>query len=315
MEVERAHGLTTGRVTTAEALAARWTARSADVDLVRVVDPAPSDWARLARAGFAVKPAWITWLSPTCGSEEEFLSRLSVNERRNVRLGSRFTSENGIELRTTDPLDPESFDAFLVLYDRQIAGMRYGVPFARQQREDILDLGGDYFLVRAVDGGALLGCCVCWKRPELSTVQIRFVTTAEDSRRNRLVRAMYMQVFQAARELGFGTVSLGTDPALYGHIAKPGLFGAKSRLGFTPIPARMFASDDEPDEAVRVLRLSALTDPSLLISYHLPADHAEPVDEKTPLRLDVLTAGQEVDTSPYRASFLAEVGVRRVGHG
>lgn len=314
VDVEQDHGLTTARVGTHEALTGDWSG-AAELDVVRVVDPAPEDWPRLRRAGFAVKPAWITWLAPVRGSEEEYLDRLSVNERRNVRLGLRFTADHGIELRTTDPLDAEAFDAFLVLYDRQIAGMRHGVPFARHQRADILDRREDYFLVRAFDGGELIGCCVCWKRPDVSTAQIRFVTTAEDGRRNRLVRAMYMRVFRTARELGFGTVSLGTDPALYGHIAKPGLFAAKSRLGFTPIPARMFASDDDPDEAVRVVRLSALTDPSLLISYHLSADHVGPVDEKTPLRLDVLTAGREVDTSPYRAPFLTEVGVRHIIRG
>ncbi|SDC22650.1 GNAT family N-acetyltransferase [Actinokineospora iranica] len=312
MEVERDHGLHTGRIGVAEAVGTDWAAWRGAADLVRVVDPAPESWPALLRAGFVVKPAWITWLAPVGESEAAFLDRLSVNERRNVRLGLRFVADRCIELRTAAPLDAESFDAFLGLYDRQIAAMAHGVPFARRQRADLLARGEDYVLVQAFDGNVLIGCCVCWKRPDVATLQIRFVTTAPDGRQNRVVRAMYLRVFQIARDLGYRDVSLGTDPALYGHIAKPGLFGFKSRLGFSPVPARMFASDDDPDEAVRVLRLGTLTDPSLVVSYHLSEDHVEPVDEKTPLRLEVFTGDPEVDTTPFRAAFLSGIGVRHL---
>ncbi|MEV5509368.1 hypothetical protein [Streptomyces orinoci] len=44
--------------------------------------------------------------------------------------------------------------------------------------------------------------------------------------------ACYMQAFQTARELGCQEISLGTDPAFYGHVAKPGLFGFKSARRF-----------------------------------------------------------------------------------
>ncbi|WP_020672454.1 GNAT family N-acetyltransferase [Amycolatopsis nigrescens] len=312
MEIETAHGLTTGLLDAGEALEADWASLRDRVDLVTVVDPVAECWQSLRRAGFAIKPAWVTWISPVDESDEAFLDRLSVSERRNVRAALRAVAGHGYEMKVTHPLDAPSFDAFLDVYERQISTMRYGIPFARLQREEILEQGADYFLVQVFEGSTLVGCCVCWKRDDVSTVQIRFGTTAPDSRRNRLVRAMYLRVFQAARELGFRNISLGTDPALYGHIAKPGLFGFKSRLGFTPIPARLFGSADDPDEASRVLRLGTLSEPSVLLSYQLPDGGAEAITAETALRLDVLTGDPDTDLNPYRADFLADIGIRQI---
>jgi hypothetical protein len=311
MDVTTTHGLTTCQVSADEALRTDWAARRDELDLVRVVHPEPSSWLALRQAGFAVHPAWITWISPVEASEDAFLDRLSGKERRNIRSGQRFVAEAGIRMKVVAPLDPPSFDAFLELYDIQIGTMRHGVPYARLEREEILDQGGDYFAVLAVAEDGLAGCCVCRIRADISTVVIRFATTAPDSRQHRIVRAMYMQAFQTARELRHRDISLGSDPALYGHITKPGLFSFKSLLRFVPIPARLFGSMDDPDEATRVLRLDALTEPSLLLSYQLSAGTTR-ITEETPLRLDVLTGDPGTDLRPYRAPFLADLGVRRI---
>jgi predicted N-acetyltransferase YhbS len=312
VETRDINGLMVGMATIAEALGID--RETADLDVVRVVDPAPDSWRELRAAGFAVKPSWVTWLSPTLDSQESFLDRLSVNERRNVRLGLRFVEEQGIALRTVSPLAPAELDTFLDLYDRQISGMRHGVGYARQQREELLSQRDRYLLVEASLGDEVLGGCLCWLRPEVSTLQIRFVTTAPSSRQHRLVRAMYMRACALARELGYDQVSLGSDPTLYGHIAKPGLFSFKARLGFVPVPATLFGSDDDPDEADLVLRLGTLSDPSLLLSYHL-TDDSDPATATTssPLRLDVLANDADTDLNPYRAPFLADVGLQILG--
>jgi hypothetical protein len=241
------------------------------------------------------------------------VTRLSRNERRNVDRAIRFVRAQGIELRVVEPLDARAFDAFLDLYEPQVGAMRHGVPFARSQRTDILDRAAEYFAVQAWVGDELMGSCVCLDRADASTTQIRFTTTTPDGRRNRVVRAMYMIVFQVARERCRDLVSLGTDPSLYGHIAKPGLFRFKSRLGFTPVPARIFGSDDDPDEAARVLRLDALTEPSLQLSYHLEASGGtEKITAETTLRLDVVTRDPNIDLGPYRVAFLADIAVRQI---
>jgi hypothetical protein len=313
MDVETSYGLTTGLISAGEALQTDWRSRRDELDLVRVVDPEASSWPALQRAGFGLHPAWITWISGVQESEEAFLAGLSVKGRRSVRVAQRLVADAGIQMKVAMPLAADAFDAFLELYDRQIGTMRHGVPFARQERAELLEQGDHYFAVQALAGDALLGSCVCRKREDVSTVVIRFTTTAPDSRSQQIVRAMYMHVFQAARELGWPHISLGTDPALYGHIAKPGLFSFKSSLRFAPTPARLFGSMLDPDEATLVLRLDTLTDPSLLLCYQLPEHGAtDPVTADTPLRLEVVTGHQEVDLSPYRAPFLAGVAVRRI---
>lgn len=313
MDIETTHGLNTAEVSVAEALDVDWPAFRDKVDVVRVVDPEPASWGMLRRAGFTIVPACVTWTAPVGETEAVFVARLSTNERRNIRKGASFLTGRGIRLTVTNPLDAESFDAFLDLYVRQVEAMRHGVPFALRQREDILGQREDYFTVQALRGDTLLGCCVCLTPRGASTVLVRFTATSPEGRESRVVRAMYLRVFQVARELGRTDVSLGTDPVLYGHIAKPGLFRFKSRLGFTPVPARIFGSFDEPDEACRVLGLDALSDPSLLLSYHLPAnDGPFSITAETPLRLDVLTRDPGTETAVYRAPFLAEIGIQEV---
>ncbi|MFF4209113.1 GNAT family N-acetyltransferase [Streptomyces sp. NPDC001796] len=314
MVVETTYGLTTALVTADEALHTNWASRRREFDVVRVVDPEPHCRPQLRRAGFAVHPAWVTWIAPAGPSEEAFLDGLSGKERRSVRAGMRFVAEQGIRMKAVVPLDPDTYDTFLELYERQISTMRHGVPFARHDRDDVLAHADEYFAVQALADDTLVGCCVCRVREDVSTVVIRFAATAPDSRQHRVVRAMYMQAFQVARELGCRDISLGTDPALYGHIAKPGLFSFKTALRFTPIPARFFGTMDDPDEATRVLRLDALSEPSLLLRYHLPADDGSgPIAEGTPLGLDVLITEPAPDLVAYQAPFVRDVDVRLVG--
>ncbi|GLZ33861.1 hypothetical protein Lesp02_60490 [Lentzea sp. NBRC 105346] len=294
MDVEITNGLATGLVTVDEALHLR---SRPDVDVLRVIDPPASSWPLLRAAGYAIHPSWITWLAPACASEDAFLARLTGKERRSVRAGQRFVESEGISLKVVTPLDAQSFDAFLSLYEPQIASMRHGVPYAAMERDEILDSADSYFMVLA-SSDSLVGACVCRLRPDISTVVLRFCSTAPSSRQQRLVRAMYMQVFQTAREMGFRDISLGSDPALYGHMAKPGLFTFKSALSFTPVPSRSLGTMDDPDEATLVLRLSALTDPSLLVSYAPDSS----------LRADVFSSGV-VDPRAYSAPFLSDVAV------
>jgi hypothetical protein len=124
-------------------------------------------------------------------------------------------------------------------------------------------------------------------------------------------RPMYMAVFETIRRLGFGMVSLGSDPA-YGHIGQPELFTFKSGLRFTPVPSRRLGWIDDPDEATLLLRLNGLTDPSLLVSYLFqpgaPVGEVPPTVDP-PLQLDAFTSGH-LDLSRYRAPFLASLSMR-----
>jgi hypothetical protein len=127
-------------------------------------------------------------------------------------------------------------------------------------------------------------------------------------------RPMYMAVFETIRRLGFGMVSLGSDPALYAHIGQPELFTFKTALRFTPVPSRRLGWIDDPDEATLLLRLDGLTDPSLLVSYLFqpgaPLGEVPPTVDP-PLQLDAFTSGH-LDLSRYRAPFLASLSMRRI---
>jgi hypothetical protein len=314
MHIETTLGLVTGLTDSAEAVSGNWESWRDQLDVVKVIDPHPSSWPALRRAGFSVHPAWITWLAQVGASEDAFLTGLSRKERTTIRAAQRRAAERGIEFTVTSPVTAASFDAFLTLYEDQIRTMEHGIPFARLERSEILARASDYFSVEACAGDKPVGCCVCRIDRDISTVVIRFAASAPDARQQNIVRPMYMKVFDTVRRLGYRTVSLGSDPALYGHIAQAGLFTFKSGLRFTPVPARQLGYIDDPDEATMVLRLDALADPSLLVSYVL--EPSPPLSENLtiadlPLQLDVFTISAP-DLGPYHAPFLAALNICRL---
>jgi hypothetical protein len=313
MRVETSDGLITCLTDPDEAVSTDWTSWRDQVDVVKVIDPDRSCWPALHRAGFRMHPAWITWLAPVGASEDDFLARLSRKERTAIRAAQRGVAERGVEFRVTAPVTADAFDAFLSLYEDQI-DVEHGTPFARLERDEILAEAGDYFTVEAWAAEGLVGCCVCRIDRDVSTVVIRFASFARDARRHNVVRPMYMAVFKTIRRLGFGMVSLGSDPALYGHIGQPELFTFKSGLRFTPVPSRRLGWIHDADEATLVLRLDGLTDPSLLVSYLIgrgaPLGEVPPTVDP-PLQLDAFTSGH-LDLSRYRAPFLASLSMRRI---
>src|SRR5437764_2287081 len=109
-----------------------------------------------------------------------------------------------------------------------------------------------------------------------------------DQRQASLTRVIYLEVVRVARERGFAMVSLGSDPNLYGHLVKPGLFSFKSRLGFVPVPSHLVDPASGSDQADRIVGFSAVTDPTFVLSY------AQEVRGPS-LALDLYTTKPDID--------------------
>ncbi|MFD5029803.1 GNAT family N-acetyltransferase [Streptomyces sp. NPDC058220] len=323
MEMTNDSGLRIAHVDTDEALGRDWPAYRQDADVIRVRDPEAADRPLLRKAGFAVKPSWLTWLAPVRASEEDFLGRLGRRARKNARHSLRTLRDRGVRVGV-HPLDAPALDAFLVVYDAHMSRLRNGVPYAVGMREQFLEQADGYFLVRATDAeGVLIGGCVCALDTADSVVRIRFSAMAAEERNGQLVRAMYLMACQEARERGHRWLSLGSDPSLYGHVAQPGLFVFKSQFGCVPVPSQLLDPEDGSDEADLVVSLRALTDPSLVVAYDTerPTDptkgeswmSAPPEDTAVlpvPLRMEILSAAGVPDPSLYTAGFLSRVDSR-----
>lgn len=87
----------------------------------------------------------------------------------------------------------------------------------------------------------------CWS--------LRFSAVEPRWRAASLARVLYLAAFRTARELGCPLVTLGNDPNLYGHVAKPGLMLFKARLGFRPVPAGTVVPTMAGDVADRIVLL------------------------------------------------------------
>lgn len=316
MRIIDRYGLLVGELTLDEALTMRMNRAPSDVDLLRVSSPPPSAQAELSKAGFEVKPSWINWVAPVLGSEETFLLTLTANERRKIRQGTRLVTDAGLRWRHDHPLEERTFDAFLQLYDRQVAHMPNGVNLARQEETALREAPDRYTGIYLYQGENMVGGCLCLRRPDVSTFQLRYVATAAVENRGGITRALYMSMLRTCRELGLTRMSLGNDTSLYGHVAMPGLYEFKKRMGFTPVPSDMVEPGASVDEADLFLSLRSLSDPALLLAYDEAYGswngHA-PLERPRSLRLAVLSAHESVDIAPYRAPFLSSIDRMVIG--
>jgi GNAT superfamily N-acetyltransferase len=267
METEHNLGLTIMVASVEEALGTDWTDRAGSADLVRVHRPDAGSWPRLRAAGFFPRPDRVSWLAPASADEPEFLARLSRKGREDVRRAVRTAAESGVEITVRDPFDAAFYDQFLVLYRNQVAAMRHGLPIAVRERERVLDDPERFFAVSATHDGRLVGACIAERRPERGATWIRFCAVDETRRRQSLARALYVKAVVSVGHNGPGTVVLGTDLGLFGHITEVGLLGFKTRLGFRPRPSHELAPADGFDVADRILSLRNLADPSVALAY------------------------------------------------
>lgn len=267
MEIVEQDHIVVALVDADEAEERAWERADAPVDVVRLVDSEAVGDEVLSRLGFVARPRWLNWSAPVAGSEAEFLARLSGTERRNVRLGRRFVEEQRLRLRVEPRLTEEFMDEFLVVYDRQIADMPRGKNFARRWRDRLLAAAEEHVSVGLGDATGLLAGSVWRVRPGPSVLQMRFSAALPGARSGRALRVLYAEAMEYAREAGLAYVSLGNDPALFGHVVQPGLFDFKTRMGFTPIPSEVLDPSLAGEFADRMLSLRSLADPSLLVTW------------------------------------------------
>ncbi|MFD9701532.1 GNAT family N-acetyltransferase [Lentzea sp. NPDC059081] len=295
-------------VDAADALSGAWRAFSADVDVVRVQDPPAHLWRELASAGFHPKPQVLTWRAAPLGSEEEFVARLSGKDRQNLRTARRHA--DGLLVRT-EVVDAELLDEFLPIYEAGIARMKHGWAVAKEQKDKVLADADRYFAVCMRSNGTLVGASINEESHVRSEVRARFSATLPDQRQSSLAKVLYLEVIEVARQRGFSWVSLGSDPNLYGHLAKPGLFGFKNRLGFAAVPSHVVDPGSGSDQADRVVGLSALSDPTFFLAYAHEENGIPKRDSL--LRLEMFTSEPDVDVRPYTADYLGGVRINQVG--
>ncbi|QKV96405.1 hypothetical protein HUT19_35750 [Streptomyces sp. NA02950] len=276
-----------------------------NADVLRVAEPPRDAWSALRARGFVPKPAKISWITETRDSDEEFLARLPKGERWSVRRARRIAAEDGVRFVVQEPVEATALDAFLHIYHHHIGTMRHGVPYAGGQREAIL--GGPFFAVWACAGAELLGGCLVVAAPGAPYTKIRYAAVAGRFRDTGLSRAVYLEAVRASRERGFTATSLGTEPNVYGHIAKAGLFSFKRRMGFAPMPSQDLGNAGGV-EADRVLHLGGLEDPGMILGY-----------PDSPGWLGgwghFYTSAPDLDLGPYRTDLMAGVRVIRLSAG
>lgn len=306
MELTEYHGVPMALTDVAEAVRTDWTAHRGQVDVVRVERPPEHAWPALRASSFVPKPKQVTWVMNAGDSEEAYLAGLTSRERQKIRGARRKVLEAGLRVDVRD-VDERLFSEFLRLYERSLADMWHGVSVAAEERDTILADRDAYFAVCATDGARLVGCCLVRRDAEGDMVRVRFSAVAPEQREDSLARVLYLEAAHVTRTLGHRQFSLGTDRNLYGHIAKPGLFRFKSRLGFVPHPSHHVDPAVGEDQADLVLGLTQLTDPALILGY---AD-ASPGDR---FQLHLFSADPDAELGPYQTRFLHGARAHVVRH-
>ncbi|MFA7752717.1 GNAT family N-acetyltransferase [Streptomyces sp. NRRL B-2790] len=296
-----------------EALHRDFVADPPDAHIVRVRNPDPTLREEFERAGFLLTPGWVNWIAPVRSSEEEYLAGLVPGERKEIRRVRRMLERDGVTLHVTHGIDEGDLERFLTLYDRQVERMPQGVNFLRRQLRQIRAEHDRIIAGFALADGVMVAGCLGWIRRDGALLHLRFSATDTSGRLNGAVRGVYLKMFQAARERGCDWISLGNDPALYGHTVQPGLFVFKSRLGFTPVASRAVDVTIPSDEADLILDLGPLARPSVMLAHHdAPVSGPVSLDEAPRLRAVVLSDGLEYELQGLRTDAVAVIERRRV---
>lgn len=306
MEIQEFSGLRIAFAGVKEALRTDYSALRGRADLVRVISPPAGSLAALAAVGFMPKPHTLTWIAATRESEDAFLIHLSQKDRQNIRIARRRAVADGLHGRIVRPVDARFLDDFLPLYRARIAEMRHGDPIAAEYRDAVLH--GGYYALACYDGTELAGGCLIRECPSDDLAEIRFSAVDLRRRSASLARVLYLDAVRTAGELGYRRVSLGSDPNLYGHLAKPGLFGFKWRMGFEAVPAQSVLPDKGFDEADLILSISELDQPVVLLSYAQNDPDSRAADRRG-LRAEIFSGPADIDTRPYAAPFLTELRI------
>ncbi|WP_052397100.1 GNAT family N-acetyltransferase [Streptomyces sp. NRRL F-5123] len=275
------------------------------LDVIRIADGDGRPGAvELPPPGFVARPAWVNWVARAGAGEEEWLAGLSGGERRRVRVARRFAEREGLDVRVREGLDPEFLDAFLSVYDAQIAAMPRGRNFARRHADRLLAARGELLTVAAYAGPDLVAGSIWWVRPRESVLQMRFSAATAASRAGGSLRVVYAAAFQAARERELAYLSLGNDPSLFGHVVQVGLYAFKSRLGFVPVPSGALDPHLHYEFVDAFVSLRSLENPSLVLPWGpyrgrpLPWPGTLAEAEASPLPPLELTDGDGGDGAP-----------------
>ncbi|HEY0700883.1 MAG TPA: GNAT family N-acetyltransferase [Micromonospora sp.] len=295
MHVRDDYGLPIAEADAHEALTAQRAGDLPPVALIRVTDPPRDAWADLAHAGVIRKPSWLSWRAATPRSVDDYAARLARKARQDLHRAIDRAASADLHVEVHRTLSADQLDAFLALYENRVNGMRFGYSFAGSMRAGMTD-NPTTFGVFAYEKGELVGGCLCREFPQDDSVWLLFSAVDPRWRKHSLARVIYLHAFEETRRRGFPEVTMGNDPNLYGHVAKPGLFLFKTRLGFEPVPAKPIGRAPAGDCADLLLSVEALTTPVVMLGYV----DADSQDADTPrLAAHVFGAGPEVDINRY----------------
>ncbi len=310
MEIRSLDGLAVALVDADEALSTNWHSFRGQADVARVIMPPRRRRTELAEAGFLAKPARLTWIAACGADQRSFLATLTGRARRNLHVAGLQAEADQVRFSLVEPVTPALLTEFLGLYQAQVKAMRYGVAIASEHRDRLLSGQTRYYAVTGRVAGELVGACLAEELPGQDTVRLRFSAADQVRQRGSLAPLLYLEAIAIAREKGYRRVSLGTDPNLFGHLVKPGLFAFKWRLGFTAIPSQDFIPGDGFDEADLIISTARLVEPVLLLSHEAQVRPGAAGHWR--LRAELFSSEPATDTRPYAAPFLAGLRLHRM---
>jgi GNAT superfamily N-acetyltransferase len=246
------------------ALAAVEAARRRGIHVLQVEVPSGAEEVLLAH-GFRVCPTDISWVAEPGTDLGAFLSRQSPAQRQRSRKALRQLA--AFQVRHDARLSTTTFDEWLSIYRANIARMRFGVDFAGDMRDELLRSDRTEMVVVRSATGELVAGVVLADDPDRSILAARFSAVRADLRGLDLPRALYLSLVDLARERSRRLASLGSEPNIYGHLARAGLAAYKLRLGFSPVSRQAIGGRSSRTVLARVLSIAGLTEPVMSFAY------------------------------------------------
>lgn len=269
-----------------------------------------ADAGLLEAHGFVLRPTEVLWITRPRSDDMVYLHESQSSEqRRKCRRALASFERSNLRKVHHGELDAAVATQWIELYHSTISGMTYGDVGVTDSAE-LVGRGYELLAVHDEHDQMVAGSIVAADEMRDFFVGImRGIAPA--ARRHDLPRVMDLWLVDEARRRGLSWASLGSDPNIYGHVAKAGLARYKRSLGFHPVATDTFLDGWSRDVWTAFLRTDGLVPPVMTFAYTGARDEAE-MGELRPVVL--VSHGEQPDVGGLGPVEQRTVGtVRRAG--
>ena len=181
-------------------------------------------------------PRKVTYKLVAPQSEEDYLMLLKKKKRKSIIKSANFCKEEGIEIKTEEPISRETFLEWEKIYDANIARKKIGIKRIGLGR--FLSVQHKTAGIFAYKDNKLIGGIMLMHKKFLMDgelhrkISISLSSSERDYFKTGINEVLNFEVIKFCQRRGIKFIERGMDANLYGHYLNPGLYVFKKSMGY-----------------------------------------------------------------------------------